>query len=73
MAKGGARIRPMDLGLEEEVEREYRKGVTYVARVPLLGIKPIKTSDPVLFKKAVEGLKAINPDMNIYTFKVEVE
>lgn len=44
--------------------------VTWVARLPLLGIKPIVSSDPVIFYKIIAKLKTNYPNLKIYIFKV---
>lgn len=44
--------------------------VTWVARTPLLRVKPIVSSDPVLFLRSLLALLDGCPNLKIYIFKV---
>lgn len=65
-SKGRRGVTLEDLGIKP-LEKPK---VTYIARTPLLGIKPIKCSDPDIFKQLVERLKEAYPDLKIYTFEI---
>ncbi len=54
--------------LQGQVTEE--EGVQWVARTPLLKIKPIVSSDPVLFLKLVLNLCYNYPNLSIYIFKI---
>ena len=45
--------------------------VTWVARTPLVRIKPIVSSDPILFINMVTALLKDFPQLQIYIFKIE--
>jgi hypothetical protein len=44
--------------------------VTWVARTPLLKIKPIFSSDPVMFLRILIALLKSHPNLKIYIFKI---
>jgi hypothetical protein len=59
-----------DLLPEHLKDLKQEANVTYVARTPLLKVKPISCSDPVLFIKMVSRLQQIYPNLKFYIFKV---
>lgn len=65
-----ADLMPPDIRAALEAQQAKEESVTWVARTPLLRIKPISSSDPVLFLKVVTRLKELYPDLNIYIFKI---
>jgi hypothetical protein len=73
MAKHHARGVTLEDLLKPGQKIEQDPKVTWVARTSMPKIKPIKTSDPVLFLRAVASLKESYPNLPIYIFKVEKE
>lgn len=56
--------------LPQQEPVDHRKRTHWIARVPLLKIKPIVHSDPVVFLQIINQLKKEYPNLHIYIFKV---
>lgn len=67
-------------GLQAAIDRALAKEkgnvpdlpkIMWLARVPLLAIKPITSRDPQLFMDTIKKLQAMYPKLKIYIFEIE--
>jgi hypothetical protein len=57
--------------LKEKEGQEEPPKIMWIARVPLLGIKPIKSTNPKVFMEAIKTLQLQYPNLDIYIFEIE--
>lgn len=55
----------------ENGEPPAKPTVLWLARVPLLKIKPIKSHDPIFFLQLIERLQERYPTLTIYIFQID--
>lgn len=56
---------------KEKAGQPAESKVTWIARMPLLKVKPIKSKDPIAFMKTIKQLQEMYPKMAIFIFEIE--